>query len=60
MWGGVARWRYDNTQVGEVGYQATYRYADKPFGVTVYASSLRELEDVVAGLQAPAPGDLPG
>jgi len=60
VWGSVARWRFDNAQVGEVVYRATYRYADKPFGVTVYASSPAELEDVVADLQLPAPGDLPG
>ncbi len=60
VWGGVARWRFVNTQVGEIIFRATYRYADKPFGVTVYASSLAELEDVVAGLHLPAPADLPG
>ena len=60
VWGGVARWRFDNTQVGEIVYRATYRYAEKPFGLTVYANSLAELEDLVADLQLPAPGDLPG
>jgi hypothetical protein len=58
-WGSVARWRYDNTQAGEVIYQATYRYSDKAFGVTVYASSPGALDDVVSSLRLPAPSDLP-
>jgi len=59
-WGRVARFRFDNRDIGDVVYSAYYRYADKPFGVTVYARSLGELDQVAASLDLPAPADLPG
>lgn len=61
IWGHVSRWQVDYNQpdAGYPVYSEVLRYADKPFGVTVYARSLDELDDVVASLTLPDPGGLP-
>ena len=60
-WGHVSRWQFDYNQpdAGYPLYSEVLRYADKPFGVTVYARSLEELDEVVASLTLPDPGGLP-
>jgi hypothetical protein len=59
-WGSVARWRFENPNDDFVVYEATFRYADKPFGVSVYARTPEEIDKVVASLTIPAPAELPG
>jgi hypothetical protein len=61
VWGHVSRWQVDYNQpdAGYPVYSEVLRYADRPFGVTVYARSLEELDDVVASLTLPDPGGLP-
>jgi len=59
-WGSVARWRFENPNDDFVVYEATFRYADKPFGVSVYARTPEEVDTVVASLTIPAPAELPG
>jgi hypothetical protein len=58
-WGSVARWRIDYEGFVYPVYAASYRYADKPFGLTVYARSEDKVEEVVASLDLPEPGELP-
>jgi hypothetical protein len=62
VWGSVSRWRFDYDQpgAGYPVYGALFRYADEPFGVTVYASSPEELDDVVGSLSLPSPAELAG
>jgi hypothetical protein len=58
-WGRVATWRVDDAEPGYPIYRASYRYAGRPFGVTVFGRSLAELDDVTGSLHLPAPDQLP-
>lgn len=60
-WGWVARWRSSRNEPGlpATTYFASLRYAQHPYGVTVYASSSEELDEVIGSLNLKAPDELP-
>ena len=57
-WGTVTRWRYDDGEQGPL-FQASYRYADKPFGLTVYAGSTARIDELVRSIELLPPDRLP-
>lgn len=59
-WGSVARWRFETPNDDFVVYEATFRSANKPFGMSVSARTPEELDTVVASLTLPPPDELPG
>ena len=59
VWGSIARWHTEGDQAG-LGpwFIASMRYDDHPYGVTAYASSAEELDEVIESLSLPTPTDL--
>ncbi len=57
-WGTVTRWRYDRGEGGPL-FQASYRYADAPYGLTVYADSAARIDELVRSITLLPPDQLP-
>ena len=58
-WGTVTRWRYEGGGPGTPAFRTTYRYADAPFGLTVYAGSPTRIDELVGSLTLLPPDRLP-